>query len=416
MAENFTCLCTFPLQRWMHVDMNAYFAALEQQANPLLRGKPIGIVGSTEGGRSIVVAASYEAKRYGVKNGMPYWEARKLCPSLRLVRGDPEKYRWAHKRLRSLFLSLTPHVEIFSIDEAFLQFTPPSPSLSSLCQPARQLKQKIRRQLGEKITCSIGIAPTRILAKVASSSRKPDGLTVLSWPQARTLLQRLAVDEICGIGPKLAGRLHNLGIHYAATLSKFPLPLLQKIFGPTHGYNLHRLGHGLDPLHFSKNLGVFPQSISHSYTAPRLLSTPLAQQQLLYKLCVQVAERLRKSRLRAASICATFDSFSLKASLLPPSYDDRTFFHALVKQLSGCQLPPVRWIRVSASKLSHCWQPSLWHQEGEKEKLTDAVGKIRKRYGDWVLTLAFFLPALSSGRQKHAPLFLPPVGGFPEKV
>ena len=182
----------------MHVDQNAFFASVEQQANPALRGKPIAVVGG--GGRTVITTSSYEARARGVKTGMAIWEAKRCCPELIVVVGDNRKYQHTSSRIVEIFCDYTPEVEVFSIDEAWLDVTH---SLSLFGSPERiayLIKARIKHQFG--ITCSIGIAPNKLLAKLASDMQKPDGLTVIRPEDVSRILERIPVGELCGIGKK----------------------------------------------------------------------------------------------------------------------------------------------------------------------------------------------------------------------
>lgn len=182
----------------LHIDLNSYFATVEQQANPFLRGKPIGVAGKNiSRQRTVVAAASIEAKRFGVKSGMSVWEARELCPTIILVEADYDRYLECSQRFYRTLERYNSRIEIFSIDEAFLELTDPNLQIRSECSEcsghsdgnsnysdrcitiALAIKADIQRALGSWVTASIGIAPNKFLAKLASESNKPDGLTVI---------------------------------------------------------------------------------------------------------------------------------------------------------------------------------------------------------------------------------------------
>jgi len=170
----------------MHIDMNSYFASVEQQANPFLRGKPIGVTGksfdtneSAKAQRSIIATASIEAKRLGIKTAMSTSEAKRLLPSLIIVPGDPEKYAEITHRFNKIFNEFTDQVEIFSVDESFLDVTDWAQDYFGATMMAQAIRERIKEDCGERITCSIGIAPNKLIAKLASESHKPNGLTVV---------------------------------------------------------------------------------------------------------------------------------------------------------------------------------------------------------------------------------------------
>ena len=218
-----------------HVDMNAFFAAVEQQYNPALRGKPIVICGNAKK-RTVVAACSYEAKAFGIKNAMSVHEARALCPQVLLVGGNPEKYVDISRRIFNLLAEFSPQMEIFSIDEAFLDMTGTYPFFGKEPEDvARQIKERIRQGWG--LTCSVGIGPNKLLAKLASNLQKPDGLVRIRQSEVPARMERLPIQELCGIGEKLKICLNELGIVTCGQLGRAPILHL----GVTDGANLFEL-------------------------------------------------------------------------------------------------------------------------------------------------------------------------------
>src|SRR5574337_960084 len=184
----------------MHIDMNAFFASVEQQNNPALRGKPIAVIGSQE--RTVITTSSYEARAYGVKTGMTKYEAKRLCPHIILVAGNTNRYTDTCRRLVEIYRQYTPIVEVYSIDEAFLDITGSIPLFGGAGIIARKIKKDIRERLG-RLTCSIGIAHNKLLAKLAGNMKKPDGLVIISQENLEKLLEQLPVKELWGIGSRL---------------------------------------------------------------------------------------------------------------------------------------------------------------------------------------------------------------------
>ncbi len=225
----------------MHVDMNAFFASVEQQMNPALRGKPVAVVGSSK--RTIVTTCSYEARAFGVKTGMALWEAKRCCPDLILVVGKNREYTRISSRIMAMMYDYTPLVETFSIDEGFLDLSGSLSLFGSGENIAHLLKAQIREELG--LTCSIGIAPNKLLAKLASEMQKPDGLTVITAAQVPMIMERTPIGDLCGIGRKTEKSLTMLGIHSCGDLGRFPVKILRQKFGIV-GDHLHRMGQGID--------------------------------------------------------------------------------------------------------------------------------------------------------------------------
>ena len=198
------------MRRILHIDMDAFYASVEQRDNPALRGKPVA-VGGSPGGRGVVAAASYEARKFGVRSAIPMARAVRLCPALVIVRPDFEKYHAVSKTVFGIFRAVTPLVEPLSLDEAYLDVTQ-----NSWNEPlGRVVAERIKREIKEKtrLTASAGVAPNKFLAKIASAWRKPDGLTVIAPERVERFLQSLPVDALWGVGPVTAARLQERGIH-----------------------------------------------------------------------------------------------------------------------------------------------------------------------------------------------------------
>ena len=197
------------LRRILHIDMDAFYASVEQRDRPELRGKPVAVGGRPEG-RGVVAAASYEARKFGVKSAIPMSRAVRLCPHLVIVRPDFAKYRAASEKVFDIFRSVTPLVEPLSLDEAYLDVTENAWGEPLGKVVAQRLKAEIKA--ATSLTASAGVAPNKFLAKIASAWRKPDGLTVIAPERMETFLQQLPVDALWGVGPVTAERLHERGI------------------------------------------------------------------------------------------------------------------------------------------------------------------------------------------------------------
>lgn len=248
------------------IDMDAFFASVEQKVNPKLRGKPIAVVGS--GGRTVVTTRSYEARAYGVKTGMNVYEAKKLCPNLILVVGDNEKYAHTCKELSVIYSRYTPDIEIYSIDEAFLDVTTTHHLFGDPMAIGASIKKEVNEKFG--INCTVGIAPNILMAKLASDIAKPDGLKWIKPEDTEAFLKDLPVKELWGIGAGTTERLEQLGIKTCGELGKAPVSLLRSKFGII-GENLKQMGQGLcdRPLAVKEE---DPKSIGHSTTLPKDIS------------------------------------------------------------------------------------------------------------------------------------------------
>ena len=230
------------MRRILHVDMDAFYASVEQRDNPALRGKPVA-VGGSPGGRGVVAAASYEARAFGVRSAIPMARAVRLCPSLLIVRPDFAKYKAASDAVFGIFRSITPLVEPLSLDEAYLDVTENAWGEALGQTVARRLKEEIRTATG--LTASAGVAPNKFLAKIASAWKKPDGLTVIAPERVEHFLQRLAVDALWGVGPVTASRLRERGIERLLDVRTADPAVLREAVGSQSDW-LRQLAEGID--------------------------------------------------------------------------------------------------------------------------------------------------------------------------
>ena len=229
------------MRKIIHVDMDAFYASVEQRDDPTLRGRPVVV--AWRGARSVVCAASYEARRHGVRSAMPALRAERLCPDAVFVPPDFTRYRAVSRQVRAILLEHTDLVEPLSLDEAFLDVTEPKQALPSATAIARAIRARIRAETG--LTASAGVAPNKFLAKIASDWRKPDGLFVIRPQDVEAFLEPLPVARIPGIGKVMDGRLAALGVRTVGALRAWPLETLEREFG-RYGRRLHGLARGID--------------------------------------------------------------------------------------------------------------------------------------------------------------------------
>ena len=245
------------VRRILHIDMDAFYASVEQRDNPDLRGKPVA-VGGSPAGRGVVAAASYEARAFGVRSAIPMARAVRLCPQLLIVRPDFTKYKTASQQVFEIFRSVTPLVEPLSLDEAYLDVTENAWGEALGKAVAQRLKARIREATG--LTASAGVAPNKFLAKIASAWRKPDGLTVIAPERMESFLQKLPVDALWGVGPVTAQRLRDRGITRLVDVRTADPALLREAVGSGADW-LRRLADGIDdrpvePHHDPKSSGT----------------------------------------------------------------------------------------------------------------------------------------------------------------
>lgn len=219
--------CALLMRKIIHIDMDAFFASVEQLDNPELRGKPVAVGGSGE--RHVVAAASYEARKFGVRSAMPSVTAKKLCPDLIFVRHRFERYNELSDKVFEIFKEYTDIIEPLSIDEAFLDVTADKKNIGSATFIAKEIKKEIRERTG--LTASAGISFNKFLAKIASEMKKPDGLFVIKPADAEKFIEDLPIEKFFGIGKVTADKMYRLGIHKGCDLKKWELPDLIRNFG-----------------------------------------------------------------------------------------------------------------------------------------------------------------------------------------
>src|SRR5690242_10298564 len=250
------------MRRILHVDMDAFYASVEQRDNPSLRGRPVAVGGDPDK-RGVVAAASYEARAYGVRSAIPMARAVRLCPDLVIVRPDFQRYRAASQAVFALFRSVTPLVEPLSLDEAYLDVTENAWGEPLGKAVAQRLKSEIRAETG--LTASAGVAPNKFLAKIASGWRKPDGLTVIAPERVEPFLQKLPVDALWGVGPVTAQRLRERGIERLVDVRTADPSLLREAVGSQAEW-LRRLADGIDERRVEPNRVTKSSGSEYTYT------------------------------------------------------------------------------------------------------------------------------------------------------
>ena len=285
-----------PLRRIIHLDMDAFYASVEQRDDPALRGLPVAVGGSPQS-RGVVAAASYEARAFGVHSAVPMARALRLCPQLVVVPPDFARYRAVSQQVMSILRSVTPLVEPLSLDEAYLDVTENSWGEPLARNVAARLKARIREETG--LGCSAGVAPNKFLAKIASGWRKPDGLTVIAPERIERFLQQLPVEALWGVGPVTAGKLRAIGIQKLVDVRVAERVLLSRTVGSMADW-LVRLSHGDDPRSVEPHRPW--KSISGESTYAEDLEDVGEMQAELDRLSRRVAASLEKKQLCARSV------------------------------------------------------------------------------------------------------------------
>ena len=283
-------------RRIIHVDMDAFYASVEQRDAPELRGRPVAVGGSPDS-RGVVAAASYEARRFGVRSAMPMARAVRLCPELAIVRPDFAKYKAASEKVMEILHSATPLVEPLSLDEAYLDVTENRWGEPLAMNVARRIKREIREKLD--LTASAGVAPNKFLAKIASGWEKPDGLTVIAPERVESFLQKLPVEALWGVGPVTAKKLRAIGISRLIQIRSADAKVLADTVGGLAGW-LVKLSHGIDerPVQPERER----KSISSETTFARDLSELADIERELDALAAEVAVALERKGLVARTV------------------------------------------------------------------------------------------------------------------
>lgn len=373
----------------MHMDMNAFFASVEQRCNPALRGRPVAVIGSSK--RTIVTTSSYEARAFGVKTGMNTYEAKKACPELIFVVGDNRKYMDASVRILDILKGFSPMVEAYSIDEAFLDISGTEALLGGPLEIAGSVKKEIMEATG--LTCSIGIAPNKLLAKLASDMRKPDGLVVIGEADVEGLLKDLPAGELWGIGPRLTEHLASIGVVTCGELAASPASLLRDRFGII-GERLKLMGQGID---YSPvvPMGAEPEakSVGHSMTLPADISERHEIKKELLRLSEMVGARARRYDLKGRKVSLTirypdFYTFSRQKTLPAHVNDTRAIYSAVLSILDAQRLrTSVRLLGISLSDMScGAGQMHLFDGDRKRDKVSKAMDAVNSHFGEYTIT------------------------------
>ncbi len=406
-----------------HIDFNSYFASVEQQANPRLRGKPIGVTGGDRMKRTVIGAASVEAKTYGVRTGMQLWEAKKLCPQIILVPGDSDKYLAVTKRFLNILKDYSPYLEVFSIDEVFLEVeslvtrvkSQEKDTLDSrLLTLATTIKSRIRIEIGEVITCSIGISYNKLMAKLAGSLQKPDGLVVIPDPAtAMKILDNQPLDQICGIGYRIKVRLNKMGIFNFKQLRQVPLDTLLFEF-KSYGQFLYNASRGLDDgliVPFYEKGEV--KSIGHRHTISHDTADLVEIKQVTLQLTELIARKLRAKKLVGKTVSCWFryaleyPSATPQDRYIKPHFEGEGMQTTIIDTDDGLDIfkaawkifnqtwdrRPIRMVGVSISNLKPLNPQNLSFLEEvhHKEVITKAIDKINDKYGEFTLQRGILL-------------------------
>ncbi len=350
------------LRKIIHVDMDAFFASVEQRDDPALRGKPVAVGGS--GGRGVVAAASYEARRFGVRSAMPGMTARRLCPDLIFVRHRFDVYKEVSQQIRAIFRDYTPHDEPLSLDEAYLDVTDDLKGIGSATQIAQDIRRRIREDT--QLTASAGVSYNKFLAKLASDQNKPDGICVIRPGQGAAFVQSLPIRRFHGVGPKGAEKMARLGIETGAALAAKDHAWLRAHFGSFADY-LYRACRGIDLRPVRANR--IRKSVGGERTFNEDISSGPALRETLEGIIDIVWDSIERTRSkgRTVTLKMKYTDFQImtRARSLPHAVADKTEFGRVARELLDEALPlplPIRLMGLTLSNLE---------RDGEVERSRD---------------------------------------------
>ncbi|MGI6037459.1 MAG: DNA polymerase IV [Limnochordia bacterium] len=365
----------------VHLDMDAFFAAVEELDNPAYRGKPLIVGGSSS--RGVVSTCSYAARAFGVHSAMPMAQARKLCPQGIFIPPRMERYQEVSAQLFQLLGKFTPLVEPLSIDEAFLDLTGCEHFYVSWEDMASTMQRTIKEHL--HLTCSIGLAPNKFLAKIASGYRKPAGITIIRPSEVEDFLQDLPVESLWGVGAKTRDKLKTIGVRTIGDLKKLSLDYLTRLLGKNGGL-LYQLARGID------ERPVEPQQEMKSLGAERTFPKDLHREEditaALLDLASQVGRRLRKEHLtcRTMTLKVRYPDFTTitKSKTLPQwPTDDYSLFQGAQELFQQVPRGQYRLLGIYLSGLAPYQQMELF-SEG-RDTLNQVLDGLNERYGRYVI-------------------------------
>lgn len=371
----------------LHIDMDAFYASVEQRDRPELRGKPV-IVGGTAEGRGVVCAASYEARKFGVHSAMSAARAVRLCPQGVFLSPRMDVYAEISGQIREIFERYTPLIEPLSLDEAFLDVTGSERLFGPSVEIGRAIKEAIRNEL--RLVASVGVAPSKFVAKIASDLEKPDGFVVVPDGTQQTFLDPLPIGRIWGVGQSTEKKLHRHGIRTVRDLRKLAQPLLGELFGEV-GEHFWRLARGIDPRRVVPDRRA--KSISHETTFAHDIEDLEILHARVLELADNVARRARRYRLFGNTVqlklrYSDFRTISRSKRLTNPSNVTNEIYdvaaEVVTKALQGRDFR-IRLIGVGLSQLNRAAQRQLMlfdeEQHQAQQKIDTATDKIRDKFG-----------------------------------
>ena len=390
----------------LHVDLDAFFAAVEQRDRPELRGKPVIVGGGGPNQRGVVSAASYEARTFGVHSAMPLRTAGRLCPNGVFLPVDGAKYQAVSREVMTILRRYTPLVEPISIDEAFLDVTGSRKLFGDGETIGRLVKKAIHEEVG--LTASVGVARTKLVAKIASDLRKPDGLVVVKPGDEEAFLRPLPISRLWGVGAKSAAALSEYGVRTIGDLAGLPADLLVRRFGK-HGASLGDRARGLDADPVGNRDAA--KSVGHEHTFDVDTSDRDVIERTILAMSEGVAGRLRDSHVRASTVTVkirdtSFRTITRQRTLSEPTDLTEPIFRTALElarpEVRGLK---IRLLGVTASGLGERDQLSLFEADDpRRRRVTEAADTVRHRFGERAITRARLVGSRLPAPFEHDPL------------
>jgi DNA polymerase-4 len=372
----------------LHLDMDSFFASVEQQANPKLRGKPVGVIKGE--GRSCIIAASREAKKIGIKTGTSTYDAKKIYPNIALVPSDFDKYFYVTQKFIEICSRFSPDLEVFSIDELFLDVTATADFFNGPLGIVREIKQALKEEVGEYITCSVGISYNRLLAKLASDKNKPNGVFEITKDNRDEVLFSTKLTDICGLGMRLERKLLDMGITNFKSLREVPIECLESRVGSFWAQELKRISWGEDDSLLTR-VGEIPKakSVSRTYTLHANTRDIKIIKATLRNLCEEAAFKSREMKMagRLIGLVVRGDHLSDYKHTTLKYYIDigKDVFDIVwgmyqeMKWTGSVRFLGV-WLSLMTPKENQTL--SIFPEDKRKENLATAMDKVNKHFGE----------------------------------
>lgn len=376
-----------------HIDYDSFFASVEQQYHPELRGKPIGVTGSSLT-KGIITAASREAKKFGVKTAMPYFKAKKLCPQIIPVMGNFKKYQHVHKKSIEIFNKYTDGIEPFSIDEAFLDMTTTIDFFGTPEEAIFKLKKDIFEEFGSYITASVGVGPNKLMAKLSSNINKPNGFFIITNDNIDGVLKTTPLGHFCGIGVRIEKRLNNLGIDTVVKLQRTSRKTLHREFGNVGSTFLKNLSLGIDntPVRHVEYKEL-PKSIGHQHTLAKNTRSHKILKSNLHRLSDMVGKRLRDHKMVGRTVSVhlrdkDFKNYGERKTINPATDSTQKIYETVEKIFDRTNWgKETRLVGVSIANLELKELTPLPLFEGDlrSERKDETVDALNDKFGEFTV-------------------------------